>query len=129
MKKIAKVSLAVIVLSLLVFCSVACNTTFVTSVPPYNEVMNNLEGVGYTVEVETFSNYYTKTKLEATRGEEYLVLYWVTDQTYCDFAESEIRKNYNGVISTIEGNFTDNVVVCGTDKAINDAKLGTFSFN
>ena len=129
MNKVKNIALSIAILLLLAMCLVACNIKFVTSVPPAHEVVENLEQAGYIVTVDSMPNYYTSTKLEATKGDDYLVIYWVIDKSYCDFAKREIGKKYNGAISTIEGNMTDSVVLCGTDQAIEDAKLGTFSFN
>ena len=129
MKKATKIVLAVTVLAILSISLVACNLTLITSVPPVEEVKANLENAGYTVEIEGFPNAYTRHRLEATKGDEYIIIYWVVDSNYCDRVEREIDYRGGNGISTIESEYGDSKVIAGTQQAIKDAKLGTFDLS
>lgn len=129
MKKASKIVLAVTLLAILSITLVACNLTLITSVPPVEEVKANLESAGYSVEIQTFPNGYTRSKLEARKGEDYIIIYWVTDSSYCDWVEKDIKYRGHNGITTIESDFGDSKVIAGTDQAIKDAKLGTFSLS
>lgn len=106
----------------------ACSNKGGTVYPSAEEMKANLEGNGYTVNVTTDLGDKEGTCLYATKGEEYIVFYWLENSKDCDYFYRKLKKdypNYNAAAEIENDKTFGNLVYCGTVTAVKDAGIKT----
>ncbi len=117
-KKIILLGLAMIML----FALTACDNSGGTYYPNCSEMENNLKKAGYKVEVTTeLDNNCAGTKLCGTKGDEYIVFYWLDNEEDVKYFSDKLEKeypSYNKFVSMTDDEKFGSLVFRGTEKAV-----------
>ncbi len=104
-----------------------------TYYPDFEEMKANLNESGYTVSDsspnlpgDSSSVSYTGSYLSATKGEEYIVFYWLDEADAVDYFANRVEESgvsCNKFITLKNDEKFGSLICCGTEKAIEDAGI------
>lgn len=126
MKKLLA-TILVCILSVLTLSLMACNDEKGgTYYPKSDEMKTKLENGGYTVTVTTDLGDKNGTHLSATKDNEYVYFYWLSNGEDCEYFYNLLEENYgdyNSLVKIENDEKFGNIVYCGTENAISVAGI------
>lgn len=131
MKKVLKVFILCLTTLFLLAFTACGDDNGGTYYPNVNEMAANLEKNGYTTqfavgERNSEGRGYIVDSLSATKGEDYIIFYWIEETSQCEIYYDKLMELHsdspNFVLIENDEKF-GNIVYCGTEDAVNAAGI------